>query len=49
MYKIGSVSSQSNTQRCCGYGLRTAAGDVGQVAIGADGSAVEPGLRCPVA
>ena len=29
------------------YGLRTAAGDVGQVAICLDGSAVEPGLRCP--
>ncbi len=27
--------------------LRTAAGDVGQVAIGVDGSTVEPGLRCP--
>jgi hypothetical protein len=27
--------------------LRTAAGDVGQVAICVVGSAVEPGLRCP--
>ena len=30
-------------------GLRTAAGDVGQVAIYVDGSEVEPGRRCRVA